>query len=67
MRAREPLGFRMDIRAFRAEDESAVIALCERCGLIRPWNDPRKHIARKRAVQPELFLVRRWVTSETTS
>jgi ribosomal protein S18 acetylase RimI-like enzyme len=47
----------MDIRAFRSEDESAVVALWERCGLLRPWNDPRKDIARKMAVQPELFLV----------
>jgi ribosomal protein S18 acetylase RimI-like enzyme len=34
-----------------------VIALWERCGLIRPWNDPRKDIERKLTVQPELFLV----------
>jgi ribosomal protein S18 acetylase RimI-like enzyme len=34
-----------------------VIALWERCGLTRPWNDPRKDIARKLRVQPELFLV----------
>jgi ribosomal protein S18 acetylase RimI-like enzyme len=47
----------MEIRAFRTEDESAVVALWERCGLIRPWNDPRKDIARKLSVQPELFLV----------
>lgn len=51
------LGLRMDIRAFRTEDESAVVALWERCGLIRPWNDPRKDIARKLRVQPDLFLV----------
>lgn len=48
---------RMDIRVFRTEDESVVVALWERCGLIRPWNNPRKDIARKLAVQPELFLV----------
>ncbi len=47
----------MDIRAFRAEDEPAVVALWERCHLVRPWNDPRKDIARKLTVQPELFLV----------
>ncbi len=47
----------MNIRAFRAEDESAVVALWGRCGLVRPWNDPRKDIARKLDVQPELFLV----------
>lgn len=47
----------MDIRAFQKGDETAVVALWERCGLTRPWNDPRKDIARKLQVQPELFLV----------
>ena len=47
----------MRIRAFQLADETAVVALWERCGLTRTWNDPRKDIARKLAVQPELFLV----------
>lgn len=47
----------MDIRTFKPEDEAAVVALWEACGLTRAWNDPRKDIARKLAVQPELFLV----------
>ncbi|NHC61028.1 GNAT family acetyltransferase [Paenalcaligenes suwonensis] len=47
----------MDIRAYQPTDESAVIALWEVCGLTRPWNDPRKDIARKLTEQPELFLV----------
>ena len=47
----------MLIRAFQPGDGDAVVALWERCGLTRPWNDPRKDIARKLAVQPELFLV----------
>ena len=47
------------IRAFHDADESAVIALWHACGLVRPWNDPAKDIARKRTVQPELFLVGR--------
>ena len=47
----------MDIRAFQKGDETAVVALWEGCGLTRPWNDPRKDIARKLQVQPELFLV----------
>src|SRR5262245_37562458 len=47
----------MDIRAFRPDDESAVVALWERCGLVRPWNDPHKDIARKLKVQPQFFLV----------
>jgi len=47
----------MKIRAFEPQDEAAVVALWEACKLTRPWNDPRKDIARKLAVQPELFLV----------
>lgn len=47
----------MQIRPFQPGDEPALVALWEQCGLTRPWNDPRKDIARKVAVQPELFLV----------
>ena len=47
----------MNIRPFQPEDEEAVIALWQACGLTRPWNDPHADIARKRAEQPELFLV----------
>src|SRR5688500_13568752 len=47
----------MRIRPFKPEDERAVVALWEECRLTRPWNDPHKDIARKLAVQPELFLV----------
>ena len=47
----------MRIRPFELADQRAVIALWEECKLTRPWNDPHKDIARKRAVQPELFLV----------
>ena len=45
------------IRQFADADEQAVVDLWARCGLIRPWNDPHADIARKRSVQPELFLV----------
>ena len=45
------------IREFTPEDEPAVIALWERCGLTRPWNNPRKDIHRKLSNSPELFLV----------
>lgn len=45
------------LRPFEPADTDAVIALWEACGLVRPWNDPRRDIARKRSVQPELFLV----------
>ncbi len=47
----------MKIRAFEPHDEAAVVALWEACKLTRPWNDPHKDIARKLAVQPELFFV----------
>jgi ribosomal protein S18 acetylase RimI-like enzyme len=47
----------MQIRPFAPADEDAVIALWERCGLTRPWNDPRRDIRRKLAVRPDLFLV----------
>lgn len=45
------------IRPFGAEDAAAAVALWRDCGLLRPWNDPHKDIARKQSVQPELFLV----------
>jgi ribosomal protein S18 acetylase RimI-like enzyme len=47
----------LSIRPFRNEDESPVIALWVRCGLVHPSNDPRKDIFRKSKVRPDLFLV----------
>ncbi len=47
----------MRIRPFVDDDTESVIALWARCGLLRPWNDPHKDIARKLRVQRELFLV----------
>ena len=47
----------MHLRPFHPADEPAVVALWDRCGLTRPWNDPRKDIRRKLAVRPDLFLV----------
>jgi len=47
----------MTIRPYRPADEDAVVALWDRCGLLRPQNDPRKDIHRKLKVSPELFLV----------
>ncbi|MDO9398892.1 MAG: GNAT family acetyltransferase [Herbiconiux sp.] len=52
---REPTDPR--IRPFRPDDTEAVVALWQTCGLTRPWNDPRRDIARKLTTQPELFLV----------
>ena len=45
------------IRPFQPADEAAVIELWHRCGLVVPWNDPRRDIALKLQVQPHLFLV----------
>jgi len=47
----------LEIRPYQETDESEVIALWQVCELTRPWNDPRKDIRRKQAVDPELFLV----------
>lgn len=47
----------MLIRPFALSDTAEVIALWQACGLTRPWNDPRRDIARKMTTQPELFLV----------
>lgn len=47
----------MEIRPFRSADQASVVRLWADCGLTRPWNDPQRDIARKLAVQPELFLV----------
>ncbi|HTP54870.1 MAG TPA: GNAT family acetyltransferase [Thermoplasmata archaeon] len=47
----------MEIRPFEPQDEDAVVSLWDRCGLVRPQNDPRKDIRRKLNVRPDLFLV----------
>ena len=47
----------MNIRVFTKTDCDAVVNLWDRCSLTVPWNDPRKDIERKLALQPELFLV----------
>jgi len=49
----------MQIRPFEKGDEDAVVALWERCGLVRPTNDPHRDIRRKLEVRPDLFLVGR--------
>ena len=40
-----------------SSDENAVVDLWLKCQLVVPWNNPRKDIARKLKVNPELFLV----------
>ena len=47
----------MKIRQYRGDDEAAVIALWQGCGLIVPWNDPRADIRRKLDDSAELFFV----------
>lgn len=47
----------MLIREYQLSDEASLIALWERCQLTRPWNDPRKDIARKLNGQPDWLLV----------
>ena len=47
----------MDIRPFESRDTASVVGLWEACELTRPWNDPRRDIARKVAVDDGLFLV----------
>ena len=47
----------MQIRAFHQSDTEAVVALWNNCGLVVPWNDAYKDIARKLEVNPEWFLV----------
>jgi ribosomal protein S18 acetylase RimI-like enzyme len=45
------------VRVFRESDEARVIELWTLAGLVKPWNDPKKDIARKLLVQRDLFLV----------
>jgi len=47
----------LTIRPFEERDRPAVVDLWQRCGLVRPWNDPDRDIDRKLTVQPELFVV----------
>lgn len=47
----------MKIRLFERRDTQTVIDLWQRCGLVVPWNDPRRDIERKLADSPELFFV----------
>lgn len=45
------------IRIYDPADQAAVIRLWNACGLVVPWNDPVKYIARKLRFQKDLFLV----------
>ena len=52
----------LNIRAFHPADEAAVIQLWHDSGLTRPWNDPKKDVARKLTVQPVVPGGRGWRT-----
>lgn len=45
------------VRPYRESDQRAVVELWHECGLVVPWNDPRRDIERKLRVQRDLFLV----------
>ena len=47
----------MNLRTYHPSDETAVIDLWMRCGLVTPQNNPRTDIQRKLRVASELFLV----------
>lgn len=47
----------MDVREYRAGDETQVVGLWRACALLVAHNDPHRDIRRKLAVDPELFLV----------
>ena len=47
----------MHIREFRPSDAPALVSLWRECGLVRPWNDPQKDIARKQTDSNGWFLV----------
>jgi hypothetical protein len=43
----------MDIRPYQPRDEESVVQLWTDCGLVVPWNDPRRDIQRKLKVQAD--------------
>ncbi len=47
----------LEIRAYRESDQDAVVRLWKECGLVMPWNDPKKDIYRKLNTQRDMFLV----------
>jgi ribosomal protein S18 acetylase RimI-like enzyme len=47
----------LEVRPYSPSDEQDVIDLWSECGLVKPWNNPRRDIERKLLVNPEWFLV----------
>jgi hypothetical protein len=50
--ASEPL-----VRTYSVEDQQALVDLWDRCGLLRPWNNPVKDISRKLRVNSDWLLL----------
>jgi len=48
---------KLSIRCATSDDDEALVTLWQRCELTRPWNDPRRDIARRLAIEDDLFLV----------
>lgn len=49
----------VEVGPFRETDQGALIALWDRCGLLRPWNDPVADITRVRDLPNATILVGR--------
>ncbi len=47
----------MRLSEFHEDHAGAVVALWQKCGLTRPWNDPYRDIARKQTDKNGRFLV----------
>ena len=52
-----PRGDSVAVRPYAAADEEAVVRLWHTCGLVVPWNDPKREIETKLRFQPDLLLV----------
>ena len=48
---------RSTLRPYRHSDRDALVALWSACGLLRPWNDPDRDIARKLAHDDDLLVL----------
>ena len=47
----------LEIRPYAPSDQESVVRLWIDCGLVVPWNNPRRDIRRKLKVQAEGFLI----------
>ncbi len=51
------MGIQLDIHLASPADAPAIIALWDRCGLTRPWNDPQADFDRALAQEASTILV----------